>query len=84
MNREKMVLGSVVFLALGIAWITSFWNGSMGFNAAHPIAGSSFAMNVTVTGWPALGGVTLTALGAVLLVVAAVLCVVDIATAKRA
>ncbi len=84
MNRQKMILGAVLFLAIGIVWITSYWNGSVGLSAAHPVAGSTFTMNITVTGWPALGGVLLSVLGAVLLLISAVMAVVDIAGARRA
>lgn len=83
MNREKLIVGSVLFLAIGLAWIISYWNGSIGFNAAHPIAGSVFSMNITVTGWPALGGVLLSLLGALLLLFSGVVAVIDIASARR-
>lgn len=84
MNREKLTLGSVLFLAIGVTWIISFWNGSVGFNAAHPVAGSKFAMDVTVTGWPALGGVVLSGIGVIMLLFTAVMAVIDIASARRA
>ncbi len=84
MHREKLTLGSILFLALGIAWITSFWNGSVGFTAGQPVAASKFAMDVSVTGWPALGGVVLCAVGAIMLLVCAVMSMVDIASARRA
>lgn len=83
MNRQKMVIGSVLFLIVGLTWIVSFWNGSLGFSAAHPVAGSKFSIDVAVTGWPALGGVALTILGAILLLLSAVLSIIDLATARR-
>ena len=84
MNRQKMVIGATLFLAVGLIWIVSFWNGSVGFSVAHPVTGSKFSMDIAVTGWPALGGFTLTVLGAVLLLVSAVLSVVDLAAARHA
>jgi uncharacterized membrane protein len=84
MNRQKMVLAATIFLIAGVSWIVSSWNGNAGFAVAHPVAGSKFSLDVAVTGWPALGGVTLTVLGVALLLVCAVLSVVDIATARRA
>lgn len=84
MHRQKMVIGATLFLAVGLIWIVSFWNGSAGFSVAHPVAGSKFSLDVAVTGWPALGGLTLTVLGFALLLVCAVLSIVDLATARRA
>jgi galactitol-specific phosphotransferase system IIC component len=84
MNRQKMIIGAALFLAVGIGWIISFWHGDAAFAAAHPVAGSKFSLNIEVTGWPALGGFTLTVLGAALLLLCAVLSVVDLATARRA
>ena len=84
MNRQKMIIGATLFLAVGLTWIMSYWNGTVGFNAAHPVAGSKFSMNIAVTGWPALGGFTLTVLGAALLLVCAVLSIIDIASARKA
>lgn len=83
MNRQKMIIASVLFLTIGFIWITTYWKGSVGFSAAHPVAGSQFSMNISVSGWPALGGVAITSLGTILLVVVAVLSVVDIAIARR-
>jgi hypothetical protein len=84
MNRQKMVISATLFLAFGITWIVSFWNGSAGFSLAHPVAGSKFSLDIAVTGWPALGGFTLTVLGAAQLLICAVLSIVDLATARRA
>lgn len=84
MNRQKMIIGATLFLALGIAWIMTYWNGSVGFSAAHPVAGSQFKMDVVVTGWPALGGIALTIVGGVLLLVSAVMSIIDVAGARRA
>ena len=78
-----MTIGSALFLAIGVAWIISFWNGSMGFSFAQPVAGSKFAMDITVTGWPALAGVVLTVIGAIMLIVSAVMAVYDLSTAGR-
>lgn len=83
MNRQKMIVGAAVFLAVGLGWMMSFWNGTMGFSAAHPVAGSKFSMNIAVSGWPALGGVALTATGLLLLLVAAVMSIVDLAASAR-
>lgn len=84
MNRQKMIIGATLFLIIGVIWITSYWNGNVGFAVAHPVAGSKFSMNIAVTGWPALGGFSLTVLGAALLLVSAVLSVIDVATTHRA
>ena len=83
MNRQKMIVGATLFLVVGLTWIMSYWNGTVGFNAAHPVAGSKFSMNAAVTGWPALGGFSLTVLGVVLLLICAVLSMIDLANAHK-
>jgi len=83
MNRQKMIIAATVALAIGLAWVMSYWNGSAGFNVAAPVSGTKFSLNVEVTGWPALGGVALTAFGALLLLASAVTSIVDLATARR-
>lgn len=83
MNREKLTIGSVLFLAIGIVWITSYWNGTVGFTAGAPVSAVTMSMNVTVTGWPALGGILLTLVGVVMLLCSGVIAVMSIATAKR-
>ena len=83
MNLKKMLIGSVIFLAAGAAWIVSFWNGSVGFGEAHPVEGSKLSVQFVVTGWPALGGVALTLIGTILLLGCAVMAVFDLARAPK-
>ena len=84
MNREKLTLCGVLFLVIGLSWIMSYWNGSAGFSTAHPVVESKLTINVVASGWPALGGMFLSIVGALTLIVDAVLAVMDLATAKRA
>jgi hypothetical protein len=79
-----MLVASVVFIILGLAWIMSYWNGSAGFVASYPASNMKLSLNVAVTGWPALGGLTFTVIGAVLLLVCAGLAIREVISMHRA
>ena len=65
-----LVILSVLCLALGVGLIFYFCNGTTGFSFAYPLAGSSLHLDVTTNGPAAVSGVVLTAMGALLLVIA--------------
>ena len=83
MKTEYWVIVSVVLLGVGIGWLASYWNGSMAFNAAYPLAGSTFVFNVKNTGSSALFGVLFTVLGALLLLLTLVGAIVRVASERK-
>ncbi len=68
MRSERPLIASVLFLAAGLSLIFGYCNGTSSFNAAFPMAASAFHLDITTAGPAALGGITLTALGVLLLV----------------
>lgn len=68
MRCERPLIASVVFLATGLSLIFGYCNGASSLSAAYPLAGSILHFDITTTGPAALGGIALTALGALLLV----------------
>lgn len=67
MRSERPLIASVLFLATGLSLIFGYCNGTSSLNAAYPIAASVFHLDITTTGPAALGGITLTAIGLMLL-----------------
>jgi hypothetical protein len=72
MSGQRVLLGSVVVLAVGLSLIFGYCHGTVGFSAASSLAGCSLQVAITTTGTPALFGVALTLAGLVLLMWAAV------------
>jgi hypothetical protein len=77
MKSERPLIASVLFLAAGLSLIFGYCNGASSFNAAFPVAASVFHLDITTAGPAALGGITLTALGVLLLVWALLAAIVD-------
>ncbi len=72
MNCERSLIGSVVFLLIGLGLLFGDCHGTIGLSGAYPIAGAAIEVSVKTTGWPAIVGVSATLIGVVLLVVALV------------
>lgn len=64
---RALLIISVVCLALGLGLIFWFCNGSTSFDFAYPIAGTKLHLDIATTGGPALAGVLLTMIDALLL-----------------
>ena len=65
-----LVIVSALCLAVGVGLIFGYCNGTTGLQLGSPIAASSLHIDLTTKGWPALTGLALTALGALLQAVA--------------
>jgi hypothetical protein len=70
-----LVLISVVCLAVGVGLLFGYCNGSTGMTLGDSLAVASIHIDITTKGVPALVGVTLTLLGAFLLLIAWVLAI---------
>ena len=68
MRSERPLIASVLFLATGLSLIYGYCNGTSSLNAAYPIAASVLHLDITTSGPAALGGITLTAIGVLLLI----------------
>jgi hypothetical protein len=66
---KGLVIVSVLCLAAGLWLIFGYCNGTTGLQLGSPIAASSLRLNLVTNGWPAILGLTLTAIGAVMQVV---------------
>lgn len=67
MRCERPLIAAIVFLATGLSLIFGYCNGASSLNAAYPLTNSVLHFDITTTGPAALGGITLTALGVLLL-----------------
>lgn len=76
MNSERSLIGSIVFLLIGLGLIFGYCHGTIGLSGAYPIAGAALEVSIKTTGWPAIAGVCTTLIGVVLLLVALVQAVV--------
>jgi uncharacterized membrane protein len=70
-----LVIVSVICLVAGVGLIFGYCIGTTGLQLGTPISSSSLRMNIVTTGWPALTGLALMALGAILQIVAVVVAV---------
>lgn len=68
MRSERPLIASAVFLATGLSLIFGYCTGATSFNAAYPLGASAIHLDVTTVGPAAVGGMALTALGALLMV----------------
>ena len=83
MRADRPLISSVLCLAAGLGLIFGYCNGTAGISAAYPLTGASVNICTTTTGPGALGGVVLTALGALLLIWALLCAIVSLAGGKR-
>jgi hypothetical protein len=72
MTSQRVLLGSVVLLAIGLSLILGYCHGTVGLSAAYPLARCSLQVSITTTGAPAIIGVVLSLAGVVLLMWAVV------------
>ena len=68
MRSERPLIACVLFLATGLSLIFGYCNGTSSLNAAYPMAASVLHLDITTSGPAALGGITLTAIGVLLLI----------------
>lgn len=68
MRCERPLIAAIVFLATGLSLIFGYCNGVSSLNAAYPLSNSVLHLDLTTTGPAALGGISLTAIGVLLLV----------------
>lgn len=68
MRSGRVLIGSVVSLAVGLGLIFGYCHGTAAFNAAYPAAGASLQLNLITTGMPAMAGFAFTAIGLLLLI----------------
>jgi uncharacterized membrane protein len=67
MRCERPLIASVVFLVSGLSLIFGYCSGASSLSAAYPPAASVLHFDITTTGLAALGGITLTAVGLLML-----------------
>lgn len=67
MRPDRPLIGGVACLASGIGLIVGYCQGATSMNAAYPFTGSILHIDLTTTGPGVLGGVSLIALGILLL-----------------
>jgi len=72
MKTRRLLIASFVFLAIGIGVLSGYCNGTAGFSAGYPISGTTLKLDITTTGFPAIGGFLLTLFGLMLLVISVV------------
>jgi hypothetical protein len=82
MKTDRMIIVSFVLLAIGVIWLATHWNGTVGFSAAYPFAGSTFQFMITNKGASAFFGVMFTALGIVTLFLAFVQAVLNVVSTR--
>ncbi len=73
MRSERVLIGSVLFLAVGLGLIFGFCNGTTGFTFGYPFSATSLHVDITTTGVPALAGLALIGLGCLLLLLSLIL-----------
>lgn len=67
MTSDRPLIAAVLFLASGLGLIIGYCNGTTSMNVAYPMTTSAFHLDITTAGPAALGGLTLTAFGVLLL-----------------
>ena len=77
MRSERPLIASVLFLATGLTLIFGYCTGTSSFNATYPVAASALHLDLTTNGPAALGGVALVASGALLLLWALLMAIID-------
>ncbi len=72
MNFSRALIGSLVFLIVGLTVIVGYCNGSISFHASAPVSGTTLQVNIVTNGIPALTGTMLTVIGLLLMAWAAI------------
>jgi hypothetical protein len=68
MRPDRPVIGGVICLAIGLALILVYCNGTSSASLAYPFAGSNLHIDLTTRGSGVPGGLVFTALGVLFLV----------------
>jgi hypothetical protein len=68
MRSDGPLILAVLFLAAGLTVIFHYGMGSAAFNAAYPFSAANLQLSIATTGPAAIGGLVMTAVGALLLV----------------
>lgn len=76
MKADRPLIVSVLLFAAGMGLILAYCHGTTNLSAAYPLSGSTLHVDFTTVGPAVLGGLVLTALGAIALVVALLAAVV--------
>jgi len=69
---------AVVCIAVGLTLLFAFCIGSAGIQFAYPFSGASVHVDVTTKGLPAVAGFVSTIAGAVLLIIATIIALVQL------
>jgi hypothetical protein len=75
---KGVLIVAVVFLAGGVGLIFGFCHGTTSFGFGLSLSETSLHLDITTTGVPALAGMALTGIGAILLIVATVIALVGV------
>jgi len=67
MRPDRPLIAGVACLATGVGLIVGYCHGATAMNAAYPFAGSNLHIDLTTSGPGVIGGVSLMALGILLL-----------------
>jgi hypothetical protein len=79
MKAARVLIAAVIFLAVGVGMIFYYCHGNVGMSVGYPIAdGTKLTVDITTVGVPALVGVPLVLLGALLLVIAFIAAIVRV------
>jgi hypothetical protein len=73
MRSDRLLIGSVLLLAVGLDLIFGFCDGTTGLSLGYPFSATALHIDITTTGIPALAGMALTAVGCLLLIVSFIL-----------
>jgi signal transduction histidine kinase len=68
MRSDGPLILAVLFLACGLTMIVAYGVGSAAFNAAYPFSAANLEFSIATKGPAAIGGLALTAVGALILV----------------
>jgi hypothetical protein len=75
MRANIPLIGAVLFLVAGLGLILTYGQNTSSFNMGIPIAASALQIAIVTTGPAVVGGVCLTAVGLLLLVLATILAI---------
>jgi hypothetical protein len=69
------LIGAILFLASGLGLIIGYSQGTTSMNMGYPIAASTLQIAITTTGPAVVGGLCLTAIGLLLMILALILAI---------
>jgi beta-lactamase regulating signal transducer with metallopeptidase domain len=68
MKSDGPLILAVLFIAAGLTVIFAYGTGMEAFNAAYPLSGANLQLSIHTAGPAAVGGLALTAAGALILI----------------